>query len=351
MVLNVVQRTSPNTMAKSVNLTFEVNIMSHHLSIRVDGTAEMAYTGAAPWHGLGSQLTAGADLDTWRKEAGMNWVVKESELLFSRFDEATLTPSIQAFPDRKVLYRSDTGVPLSVMSKDYNIVQPAEVIEFFRDLTEKNGMVLSTAGCLFGGARFWALAETGNEFQPIEGDTTKGYLLFVTTIDGSMANTAKFVATRVVCNNTMAVALNEKGKTVVRKTHRSIWDPAQVKLDLGLLNSSWEVFTANLNALAHRKMSDDQVKKFFQSTFYDPKKDEESQTSGDIKRVNNLMGLYRNGDGAQYDYGTALGALNAVTNLFTHGTGRQRSNDRKFMSAYFDDSIKSNVMEKLLATC
>lgn len=322
--------------------------MAHQLYTNKDGKVSFAFTGPreAVWHGLGQELTEGADLETWKTEAGMDWTALDTQVLFQPISGET-----HSFPDRVVVYRSDNNEPLSIMSEDYHIVQPGEVIEFFRDLTERYGMKLSSAGCLFKGTRFWALAETGKEFQPINGDTVIGHLLFVTSIDGSISNTAKFVSTRVVCQNTLTIALGEKSTPIVRQTHRKVWDPAQVKIDLGILNSNWESFKDKLNALANHQMTDDEVKLFFKKTFFDPKKDEDSQTTSDRKRVSNLMSLYQSGAGAEYDYGTALGALNAVTNLFTHGTGRVCSADRMFWSAYFDDGAKLKTMDKLLELC
>lgn len=325
--------------------------MAHNIDMS-NGRANFAFTGPreAVWHGLGQNLTVGAPIETWQREAGMDWVVQEADVQYLDNTSGTLE-TMRQFQNRKILYRGDNGEGLSIIGKDYKVVQPSEVLEFFRDLTSDFGMTLSTAGCLFGGTRFWALAETGQSAEPFKGDITKGHLLLVTSIDGSLSNTAKLVATRVVCNNTLTVALSEKSKNVVRQTHHKLWDPAKAKIDLGVLSNSWEVFVSNLKTLSERKMTDEQVKRFFQSTFYDPKKDEDSQSTGDVKRVMNLMTLYRSGVGAEYDYGTALGALNATTNLFTHGTGRSRNADRKFWTSYFDDKIKTEVMESLLATC
>lgn len=319
--------------------------MAHNIDMS-NNRVNFAFTGdrKAIWHGLGQNLTTDASIETWQQEAGMSWSALEADI---KYIDST-SNELKEFPNKKILYRDDNGESLAIVGKDYKVVQPAEVLEFFRDLTSDFGMTLSTAGCLFGGTRFWALAETGKSVEPFKGDITKGHLLLVTSLDGSLSNTAKFVATRVVCNNTMTIALSEKSKNVVRQTHHTLWDPAKAKLDLGILDNSWAVFVSNLRSLANKKMSDAQVKQFFKSTFYDPKKEEDEQPTGNTKRVMNLMTLYKSGAGAEYDYGTALGALNAVTNLFTHGTGRARNSDRKFWSAYFEDKIKNEVMDKLL---
>lgn len=94
----------------------------------------MAYVNEIPWHGLGNQLAPGQSLEVWAQQAGMNWKIEESEVRFVA--GGTGLGSIHAFPEQKVLYRSDTKAPLSVVSSRYQVVQPAEILEFYRDLTE-----------------------------------------------------------------------------------------------------------------------------------------------------------------------------------------------------------------------
>lgn len=120
----------------------------------------MAYAGATPWHGLGNQLTQKQPIEIWQREAGMDWAIQESSVHF-KADTVGHLGTIHSFPEQKVLYRSDTKAPLSVVSQRYHTVQPREVLEFYRDLTEVSGYELETAGVLKGGRKFWALARTG----------------------------------------------------------------------------------------------------------------------------------------------------------------------------------------------
>lgn len=320
--------------------------MSHEIDMS-NGKANMAFIGSrsAIWHGLGQELSENADIDTWKVEAGMDWVVLGSPVRY-----IVDTEDEMIFPNKKVLYRSDNKAALSIVSENYKIVHPGEVLEFFRDLTEDHGMKLSTAGCLFGGQRFWALAETGMNCQVINNDTIKGHLLFITSVDGTLSSTAKFVSTRVVCNNTLTIALKETSKKhIVKKNHRSVWDNTKAKIDLGLLDNSWQLFMENLKKLSQRKMSKSEIREFFEKTSFDPEKD--VQGWGAVNRLNTLHALYDKGAGAEMGYGTAYGALNAVTNYFTHGTGRKGS-DRAFWSAYVDsDNEKGKAMNTLLELC
>lgn len=120
----------------------------------------MAYAGATPWHGLGNNLPRKQPIEVWQREAGMDWQILESPVHF-KSDAVGHLGAIHSFPEQKVLYRSDTKAPLSVVSQRYHTVQPREVLEFYRDLTEVSGYELETAGVLKGGRKFWALARTG----------------------------------------------------------------------------------------------------------------------------------------------------------------------------------------------
>lgn len=315
---------------------------------REGGFFEFGYRGEPAWHGLGQELADDADIDTWKIQAGLDWTVKENKINYSVISNGEVINKI--FPEKKVLYRSDNTNPLSIVGEGFKIVQPGEVLEFFRDLVTNHGMKLSAAGSLFGGTRFWATAETGNSSNVIPNDAINGFLLLTTSVDSTLATTARFCATRTVCSNTLNVALNEKNQNVIRKTHKSEWDPTDIKINLGLLNESWDTFMLNNQKLTTIKMSDKAVLSFFQDEFFNPELAANDQTWGVIKKINCLQQLYNNGAGAEMGYGTAWGALNAVTNLFTHGDGRKRNESRAFWDSYYGGAAetKSRVYNNLL---
>jgi len=152
------------------------------VTVRKNGKAEMAYVGETPWHGLGNVLKPGASISTWIKEAGMDWSVERTPVLFDSGRAGT-----KSWDDNHVLFRSDSRKPLAVVSDGYQIVQPGQVMEFFRELCETNKMTMETAGTLFGGRRYWALARTGHQFTIGMKDIVKQYVLLATSCDGSMA--------------------------------------------------------------------------------------------------------------------------------------------------------------------
>lgn len=135
----------------------------------------MAYIGHTPWHGLGNILPPQQSLDIWLQTTGMSWTIEQSDVMFNVASDALY---IRPYSDSKVLYRSDTLTPLSVVSQRYNVVQPHEVLHFYQDLVETGGFELETAGSLKGGRKLWALAKTGQDLKLKGGDMVQPYCYF-----------------------------------------------------------------------------------------------------------------------------------------------------------------------------
>lgn len=323
--------------------------MAHEIERNaITGLAEIAYTGDEPWHGLGQELDQTASIEDWIVAAGMSWEVVGTPVRFAADAESKM----KTFNGQQVLYRSDTGTPLSIVSDEFKVVQPAEVLEFFRDLTQLYDMKLSVAGCLFGGKRFWATAETGRAAEILPGDEVRGQLVLMTGVDGTLATSAKFVSTRVVCNNTLRLAIGEKGGREARRTHRQTFDAREVKIDLGLLNGAWDKYIQDMKKLTAVKMNDDAAAQFFKQLVKTPKDDkaDNGMSRGTIRAVDELMYRLRSGLGAESGRGTAWNVLNAVTEKFTHGTAR-RDSDRQFVNSIYgnDAAMKEKAVNQLLA--
>lgn len=298
----------------------------------------MAYVNETPWHGLGNQLAQNQPLEVWAKQAGMNWSIDEAEVRFVSGSAGTNVGSIHAFPEQKVLYRSDTKAPLSVVSSRYQVVQPSEILEFYRDLTEVGGFELETAGVLKEGRKFWALARTGQSATIKGRDRVNGYLLLATACDGTLATTAQFTSVRVVCNNTLAIALGDS-TGVVKVPHRSQFDAQAVKRQLGIAISSWDGFMARMKALSERKVSTESAEAYFKRvlTYHSGSTADRPVAATNDSAVKAVQALY-NGHGKGADYasaaGTAWGLLNSVTEYVDHQR-RARSEDHRRDAAWF----------------
>ena len=226
----------------------------------------MAYTGSTPWHGLGQHLSPQQPIATWLTEAGMDWTIEQSDVLFN-VDSSAL--HIRPYADSKVLFRSDSLAPLSVVSNRYKVVQPHEVLHFYKDLVSAGGFELETAGVLKGGKKLWALAKTGQEAKLKGNDRIKAYLLLATSCDGTLCTTAQFTSVRVVCNNTLQMA-TQQSTGAVKVPHSTKFDPKQVKEALGLGFSSWESFMRDLKQLSQRAVSPDEAENYFKTVLEEP---------------------------------------------------------------------------------
>lgn len=313
--------------------------MAHQIDMS-NGRANMAFVGEVPWHGLGQSLSEDAPIDQWKVEAGMNWEIKSSPVL------ANAGERFVEFPDR-ALYRSDTFAPLSIVSSKYKIVQPEEVLEFFRDLTEDLGMKLSTAGCLFGGKKFWALADTGMAGKVLGNDEIKGNLLLTSSCDGTSPTIAQFTSIRVVCNNTLSVALAENAKSKVGVRHRTTFSPEDIKKSLGLLHESWDKFMASIKVMSEAEINEAKAREFYTKILAANEAEIKDPTRGLERRVDAMIELMQTGMGSEMANGTVWGMVNGLTEYFDHHT-KARTGDAALWGSWYggQSNTKTKAFEE-----
>ena len=317
-----------------------------HMIDTTTGTAAIAFAGQTPWHGLGQALTPDASIETWTREAGLNYTVNESPVLFQT-DAATMP---EEFKGRKVLHRSDTGGALAVVSDGYRVVQPADVMGFFGKLVELGGFQMETAGVLSHGRRVWALAKVNQGADVIEGDTVRPYVLLGTSYDGTMATVAKFTSIRVVCNNTITAALGREHGGTVRVLHSERFNPDAVRMELGIVGDNWERFLVQSRKLAGETMGRADADAFVTALlepFHNSRMDLK-ETRG-YKRIMDLFNGQAIGADIPGVAGTRWAMLNAVTELVDHERGR--STNTRIESAWFGTGavLKNKALELLSA--
>ncbi len=312
---------------------------------------QMAYVGAEPWHGLGNRLPAQQPIDVWQKSAGMDWTIQETPVRFL-VDSIGSLGSIHSFDEQKVLYRSDTKQALSVVSQRYQIVQPKEVLEFYRDLTDVSGYQLETAGVLKGGKKFWALAKTGQSTALKGNDQVNGYLLLATSCDGTLATTATPTTVRVVCNNTLNIAV-QGANQAIKVGHRTKFDAQAVKQQLGIAVAHWDGFMYRMRTLAERKVKSHEAMNYFLRVMCDVQHGAIDPAGlANERALKRVQALYDGqGKGAELEAakGTAWGLLNAVTEYVDHER-RARSSEYRMDSACFGQGavLKQRALDTAL---
>jgi phage/plasmid-like protein (TIGR03299 family) len=158
-----------------------------------------------------------------------------------------------------------------------------------------------------------------------------------------MSTVARYVNTRVVCNNTIEIALNERAQQV-KVTHRQVFDDRRVKLELGLLEESWTTQSEKLEKLSKRSVTAEEAVKYFIKVLGDPTVEIEKQRNVAIlAKVHALFDGGAIGASLESSKGTAWGLLNAVTEYVDHVRGGKDdglAKDRRLESAWFYDGAK-----------
>jgi phage/plasmid-like protein (TIGR03299 family) len=320
--------------------------MAHQLTTRANGFVEIAWSGDTPWHGLGQKLDENADIETWRKSAGLDWEIEKKSVHY--FDD---DGNAHKFKGQNVLYRSDNNEPMSVVSDRYKIVQPAEVLDFFNKLIEKQGYKLHTAGSLKGGKRIWALAETGKVAEVINGDPVAKYILLATSYDKGMATTARETNIRVVCANTIAMADRDM-RNVVSIPHSTDFIADNVYDQLGITTDTFALFIEQTKHLASKQVNshsfDSFMAQLLNSKYYEMN-EKDIKDNRAYKKILELFDGKAIGSDIAGIRGTRWQLLNAVTEYVDHHVPN-RSNDARLDSAWFrqGSNLKTSAMNLLL---
>jgi phage/plasmid-like protein (TIGR03299 family) len=305
--------------------------MSHDIDFSTNKPA-IAYVGEKPWHGLGQKLPGGQPIEVWLKEAQLEWDLKRLPVQY------LVDGKLRTMDDRFVLVRSDTHTALSIVSGDYRIVQPKEVLEFYRDLVRDYGYSLETAGALNGGRKVWALAKTGKTgtADGNGGDQIAAYVLLATSCDKTLATTAAFTSIRVVCQNTLFFAMDDikTGKRPQMKVpHNLFFDAKRVKTNLGLIDEAWNAFITKVRKMSAQPMKPPEASSFIEALL--GQKDDKPLSRKAQLEHQTILALFSSAPGQELATAknTLWGAVNAVTYYADHVRGK--TTGERLDSAWF----------------
>jgi phage/plasmid-like protein (TIGR03299 family) len=305
--------------------------MAHMLEM-INGQAQMAYRASkgAPWHRLGVPVSDDMTPEQMMKAAGLDWTVRKVDT-FIEFNGERINTGTQA------LIRETDGKILTEVGSGWNPVQNSEAFEFFADFVAKGDMIMDTAGSLNDGRRVWALADVRDGFTLFGGDEVKGYLLFSNPHLYGNSIDIKFVLTRVVCNNTIAVALNEKGQPSVRVNHRAKFNAERVKEVLGLSHRKVEKFKEAAEFLGSKRANVVDIQDYLGKIFGESSKEDQKLS----RTAETVMEAIETQPGADFQKGTWWPVLNSVTYACDHVLGR--SDDTRLASAWFGGNAKRKI--------
>lgn len=176
---------------------------------------QMFYYGERPWHKLGIELDHPANLEEALVAGGLDWEVDMIPIV--PFDEPNST-----IPHRLAVVRTDKspgeqGRVIGVVHPGYRPLQNRAGAKMFDDLLGQGQGVYHTGGYLKNGEVVWMLAKLPEDIKVRGKDVLETYLLFTNSHDGSLPIDIRLTTVRVVCNNTLTIALEGYGLNKVFK--------------------------------------------------------------------------------------------------------------------------------------
>ncbi len=284
--------------------------------------ANLAYTGVIPWHGLGQPVHVDAPIEEWRVAAGLTWSAVTKPVGVPAF-------GIEEVPGYYAVVRDDTKHVLGVLSERYSPVQPSEIVDFLARSRDEVGLKLEVLGALNKGAIIWGLLKAPRPSTIYDKkDPVERYYLISTSFDGSLPTTARETAVRVVCQNTLTVALGSS-KLLVEKRHvgQVDWQRAfEILKSTVEEQDAWNSFNAAIQKMMQKKIDDSAREKFFAKALnIDLSQKISTRTKNTLEQLNDHAANSPGADAATAK-NTVWGALNAVTYYVDHARGRNNNN-------------------------
>ena len=301
----------------------------------------MAYTNEVPWHGLGTRIDKAPTVDKMIKLAGLDWTVERAPM----FVDGKEVPGFAA------LQRSSDKKILDVVGAHYKPVQNVDAFKFFVEFVEAGGATMETAGSLRGGKLVWGLADLKVSFKMKNGnDRVKGYLLVVSPHEQGKSFIIRFTTVRVVCNNTLTLALSYAGQEW-RINHRTTFDEVridQAKDALGIARDQLGEFERNAKLLQKLNMKAAEIIKVLAPVYQPTHEVKDLLKDNDLlnAKMRAVMGALEHAPGAEPD--NAWGVLNAVTYYSDHIASR--TTDKRLTNAWLGKTAKQKevVLASLL---
>ena len=261
-----------------------------------------------PWHGLGTVIENAPNSHDAIELAGLNWQVNGNPIFDANGNE------IKGY---KANTRDSDNSVLGVVSDRYQIVQNAEAFEFTDHLIDADEITYETAGSLRNGKQIWLLGKMPE--TKILGDDVDPYICFTNTFDGSGAIKVCLTPIRVVCNNTLNLALSRASRSWSTKHMGDMAGKLmEAKETLMLANNYMSMLDIEADKYANTAISDDEIQKVISEIFpVDVNNDSQRKINNVQQLTDTFYTCYYMPDIAQYK-NTQWGVINAMADMVGH---------------------------------
>jgi phage/plasmid-like protein (TIGR03299 family) len=311
-------------------------------------TMAYAYRGTnadIPWHGFGTQCHPDTPPADFLKKAGLDWdvVLRPSFITFKGPNDQY--PRTIATGDQALVRETD-GKVLTNVSGTWFPVQNSEAFDFFNEFVAAGDMTMETGGSLRDGKMVWAMAKVSESFEVFGHDKVDSYMLFSNPHEYGKGIDIRFTPVRVVCNNTLTLALATKGDLQIKLSHRKKFDPEMVKEALGIAHERLVEYRDMAKLLGSKKAEKESVVEFFQRIF--PHTSKEKATTEMSKVGAQVMETIETQPGNEFARGSWWQVFNSVTYATDHTLGKTPEN--RLWNAWYGAERNRKLKAMQLAT-
>lgn len=279
--------------------------------------------GSPAWHRIGTVLDNPPTIEEGIRLAGLDWSVGLAPLYTADGIEVSHRATVRT--EYTATGKEETI--LGVVGPSYQPLQNKDAFEFFQPFLDAGKATLETAGCLKDGKKVFILARIKIDDQEIvANDPVSAYVLLSNSHDGTLAARVGFTPIRVVCNNTLSMAIQDKASQLIRVKHTT--NIKQNIMDLGaimdLASQQFSTTADQYRLLAQTDIVEADLIRYVKLVQGIPEKEHDSDKGNRV--LNPIRELFEgNGMGAEIKgvRGTLWGAYNAYTEYLSH----HRNND------------------------
>lgn len=285
-----------------------------------------------PWHNLGTIVAEAPTSEEALRLAGLDWDVQQKDVY---------TREGFYIPGYKLNYRGTDFQQLGIVTDRYKIVQNADAFRFTDELLGA-GVKYETAGSLQSGRRTWILARLPEHYI-IAGDKITPYLLVMNSHDGTSSIKVCMTPVRVVCNNTLNLALSTAKRMWQTKHTENIMDRMDnAKETLLFAHGYMSELGKAIDRLNQTKLQDKKVIEYMQTFFPVSLEQSDIQRKNNSRLLEDMKRRYFDAPDLQHMGRNAYRFINAVSDFATHAEPIRRT--KNYGENLFIKTVEGNPM-------
>lgn len=314
--------------------------MAHNLATiqtgELAGKASFVTVKQPAWHELGQVVQNPLTVEEALFQAGLDFQVAKTPVIYS-----TSGDPIQ-MEDKYVTFRQDTDQALGVVGKKYEILQNKDALSFFDTILEEKGAVIQTAGALFNGKQVFVTALMPDHIHVPGDGEVRMYVNLFNSHDGNSPVIAFLSPTRIVCWNTLMLALgNTTNKVVMRHTSGVRGKFQEAARLMGVYDKLQKELEEAFDKMVHTTVKEEQVEALIKRLFPSVKEVGGAEASKKAQGIREQVKAYMFGEtgGQQSHPGTAYQVYNGITGYFQN-VKNYRSTQGKLVNSLLGEDAK-----------